>query len=350
MDDVLAVTGAVSAGTAALSRGRPVVLVDDQGPAGPAEGVLVFAGSAATSEIVAFAVRYGSGFVRVALPREACDRLALPAMPGGGGRLRHRVAVDATGTGTGISARDRARTIAALADPSTTPVGLTRPGHVVPVLVPDDASALRTRDGAALALARLAARGAAAAVTELVSDARVGELMDASESQDFAEQFGLGLVTVDDVVAAHRPPLVVRDAEAVLPTEHGWWRTIGYRSEGSEHLALVHGDVWGADAVPVHVHRECLLGDAFGSRACRCGRDLSDATEQITAHGRGVVIYLRDSRVRWACARTAPDPGAVSDLVEAVLDDLGVHSAAPLPEVRHRAAGEQWYLAGTRPA
>lgn len=309
------------------------MLVDDREPALPAEGILVFAAGAATPENVTFTVRYSSGFVRVALPPETCDRLVLPAMPGtAGGRLRHRVAVDAVGVGTGISARDRARTIATLGDPATTPTRLSRPGHVVPVLVPDDTSALLTRDGAALALARLAEYGAAAALAELVSQERVGELMNASESRGFAEQFGLDLVTVDEIAAAHRPPPVRRGAETTVPTEHGVWRTIGYRTLDTEHLELVRGEVRGASDVPVHVHRECLLGDTFGSRGCQCDRELAEATEQIAVRGQGIVIYLRDRRVRWTCAETASDAATVEDLVDAVLDDLGVHTTVSVAD------------------
>ncbi|GHJ29452.1 GTP cyclohydrolase-2 [Streptomyces hygroscopicus subsp. sporocinereus] len=55
---------------------------------------------------------------------------------------------------------------------------------------------------------------------------------------------------------------------------------------------LVHGDVRGREAL-VRLHSECLTGDAFGSRHCECGEQLSAALKAIAAEGRGVLVYLR---------------------------------------------------------
>lgn len=73
----------------------------------------------------------------MALPESHCDRMALPRMyhpntdPYG---TAYCVTVDAaTGVDTGISATDRGRAIAALADPGWGPGDFIRPGHVVPV-------------------------------------------------------------------------------------------------------------------------------------------------------------------------------------------------------------------------
>ena len=124
-----------------LSAGRPVVVLAGQD--GQGEGHLVLAAESATTSRVAFFVRHTSGFLCVALPGADCDRLRLPPIPGPGTAATaadQRVSVDAArGVRTGISARDRARTIAELADPASTPNDFTRPGHVVP---------LRARDGA----------------------------------------------------------------------------------------------------------------------------------------------------------------------------------------------------------
>ncbi len=101
-----------------IAAGRAVVLVDDTGPT--AEGELVIAAQNATTELVAFMIRHGSGFLCVPLPAADCERLGLPPMQTVWERGRapaFTVTVDArSGIGTGISAADRATTIRLLAD------------------------------------------------------------------------------------------------------------------------------------------------------------------------------------------------------------------------------------------
>ncbi|MEX1286666.1 MAG: GTP cyclohydrolase II, partial [Acidimicrobiia bacterium] len=70
---------------------------------------------------------------------------------------------------------------------------------------------------------------------------------------------------------------------------------VGYRSlvDGREHVALVHGDVAGAENVLVRVHSECLTGDVFGSLRCDCGVQLDEAIHRVGEAGSGVVLYIR---------------------------------------------------------
>jgi 3,4-dihydroxy 2-butanone 4-phosphate synthase/GTP cyclohydrolase II len=88
---------------------------------------------------------------------------------------------------------------------------------------------------------------------------------------------------------------VLRVADTRLPTEHGDFRAYGYRItiDGSEHVALVLGDVTTEEPVLTRVHSECLTGDVFGSSRCDCGPQLDEALDLIAAEGRGVVVYLR---------------------------------------------------------
>ncbi|MFI7312834.1 GTP cyclohydrolase II [Streptomyces hygroscopicus] len=90
------------------------------------------------------------------------------------------------------------------------------------------------------------------------------------------------------------PSGVERVVNVRLSTKHGDFLAIGYRDldRGDEQIALVHGDVHGREAL-VRLHSECLTGDAFGSRHCECGEQLSAALKAIAAEGRGVLVYLR---------------------------------------------------------
>src|ERR1700704_6971016 len=61
-----------------IADGRPVVVVDDEDREN--EGDLIFAAEKATPELVAFMVRYTSGYICVPLTEADCDRLDLPPM------------------------------------------------------------------------------------------------------------------------------------------------------------------------------------------------------------------------------------------------------------------------------
>lgn len=311
---------------AAVGAGRLVVMTDDAG-----QGYLVFAGEAATPELLAFTVRHTSGYVRVALPGSECDRLDLPPICDG---ATHRVAVDWSGVGTGISATDRAATIAALAARTSSPTDFRRPGHVVPVLADAEGVLGQLEPAeAAVDLARLADRRTAGVLCELVSGARVGGIADGAESTEFADRHGLPIISITDLAQYRRrtEPQVVRSAETILPMGAGTSRAIGFRDihDGGEHLVVIVGTADSGRPMPLHVHVECLTGDVFGSVGCRCGDDLDRAVTTMTGRGSGMIVYLRPSGPVGACGLLAHDAmGAerVSQIVAWILRDLGVHS------------------------
>ena len=114
-----------------IAAGKPVVVVDDADREN--EGDLIFAAEMATPELVAFMVRYTSGYICVPLTEADCDRLDLPPMFHTNQDKRgtaYTVSVDARdGVSTGISAHDRATTMRALANPAATAEDFTRPGR-----------------------------------------------------------------------------------------------------------------------------------------------------------------------------------------------------------------------------
>src|SRR6185503_20182624 len=79
------------------------------------------------------------------------------------------------------------------------------------------------------------------------------------------------------------------------PTPFGDFTAFAYQSmiDGTEHIAMVRGEVAGADNVLVRVHSECLTGDVFSSLRCDCGTQLQLAMQKIAEEGRGAIIYLR---------------------------------------------------------
>ncbi|WKX71408.1 3,4-dihydroxy-2-butanone-4-phosphate synthase [Streptomyces sp. XD-27] len=115
-----------------------------------------------------------SGVVCVALPDERAAALRLPQMVADNSGLHETaftVSVDFKASATtGVPARERARTIQALADPATAPEDLGRPGHVFPVRA--EPGGVLQRDGhteAAVDLSRLAGLSGTTAMCEIVT-------------------------------------------------------------------------------------------------------------------------------------------------------------------------------------
>lgn len=84
-------------------------------------------------------------------------------------------------------------------------------------------------------------------------------------------------------------------ANANLPTQYGHFRIWAFTNsrDGKEHVALVCGDVNGAENVLTRVHSECVTGDVFASLKCDCGEQLHHAMEIIARAGQGVLLYMR---------------------------------------------------------
>lgn len=85
------------------------------------------------------------------------------------------------------------------------------------------------------------------------------------------------------------------EAVADLPTRFGEFRVVAFwnNRDAKEHVAIVRGDVLGAENVPTRLHSECLTGDAIGSLRCDCRDQLETALETIGALETGLVLYLR---------------------------------------------------------
>lgn len=99
---------------------------------------------------------------------------------------------------------------------------------------------------------------------------------------------GMDIQTTDQV-------RVARVGAATLPTRLGAFEALVFADhmDGTEPIALVHGNLATCDAPLVRVHSECWTGDVVGSLRCDCGEQLGRALTAITSHGAGVLLYLR---------------------------------------------------------
>ena len=284
----------------AIRQGEMIIVADDEDREN--EGDLVMAASKITPDHVNFMAQHGRGLICVTMTPERADPLDLPLMterntdPHG---TAFTISVDAHtkfGVTTGISAQDRSKTIEILADESTHPDDLRRPGHIFPLRA--KAGGVLRRVGqteASVDLARLAGLPPVGVICEILDED--GTMARRPQLEAFAAEHDLRFITVAQLVAyrLRRTRLVERLAEARMPTDIGDFEVIAYRSimDGREHVALVKGDIDGRADVLVRMHSECLTGDVFGSLRCDCGEQLEAAMKQIEDEGAGAIVYLR---------------------------------------------------------
>ena len=198
------------------------IVVDDEDREN--EGDLIFAAETVSQQTMAFVVRHTSGVICTAMYGEDLDRLKLGPMvsknedPKG---TAFAVTVDLKdGVTTGISAGDRARTIRALADPSSKPGHFCRPGHIFP---------LRARPGgvlergghteAAVDMARLAGLHPAGGLCEIVRD-EDGEMSRWDDLEVFAKEHDLAFTTIQDLKTYREQVLGEAVEEHVLNEAH----------------------------------------------------------------------------------------------------------------------------------
>jgi len=281
-----------------LRNGRPIVVVDDEDREN--EGDLILAAENVTEAWMAFTIRHTGGVVCLAMPNALADHLQLPPMvEKNTARLKtaYTVSIEAKhGVTTGISAADRVTTIRTTVRPGVGPEDLTRPGHVFPLRARDHGVLERKgHTEAAVDLCRLAGFQPVGAISELMHDD--GTMMRLPAILEFSKHHGLKVGTIADLIA-HRvrsETIVEHVTQAKLPTVHGELELHGFRDPvlDQEHVALVLGDVAGAEPVLVRLHSECLTGDVLGSLRCDCGPQREEALDRIAKQGRGVLVYLR---------------------------------------------------------
>jgi 3,4-dihydroxy 2-butanone 4-phosphate synthase/GTP cyclohydrolase II len=312
-----------------LRAGGFVLLAESR--AEDANASLTVAADIATAPTVNFMSQHAYGLIRLALSDERCEVLRLHSTLTGTDEWRPTISISAREAGpTGASAADRALTIRTAADPASGPDAIVQPGHVFPLRArPGGVLRRAGRTEAAIDLARLAGYSPAAAIS-LVLDEE-GNVAVGDKLRAYAEQHGFPIVTIGDVVAYRRARdrLVERVTTARIPTPHGDFRGVAYKEEysGAYHVALVHGDVTGADDVLVRVHRRCFGGDIFRDHRCTCRLDLERALELLAAEERGVLVYLLGGERLDARLNRHEDPTPKPDeygIGAQILADLGL--------------------------
>lgn len=185
----------------ALTEGRGILLVDDENREN--EGDLIFSAEKITTPDMALMIRECSGIVCLCITSEKAASLGLNLMVSnntsryGTNFTTSIEAVD--GVTTGVSASDRVTTIKAAISTTATPMSLSKPGHVFPLIAKD--GGVFERDGhteGSVDLMKLAGLQPYAILCELTNiDGTMARL---PEIILFAQKHDYPVVSISDII------------------------------------------------------------------------------------------------------------------------------------------------------
>jgi 3,4-dihydroxy 2-butanone 4-phosphate synthase/GTP cyclohydrolase II len=286
---------------AEFKSGKFLIVTDDKDREN--EGDLILLAQSATTEQIAFMVRYTSGVICAAMDSATAKALKLPPMVKrneDNHSTAFTVSVDVIkDRTTGISAAERANTLRALGDSNSKPTDFARPGHIFPLIAVDGGLAERAgHTEAGVALCQLSGANPVAVICELVNDD--GSMMRGAQLNTFAEANGIQIISIEELkeIAPVAKTQASKDFTwANLPiADNNWLITTFTSAFGTEHAVLKFGEI--NDQPLVRMHSECLTGDVFGSQRCDCGEQLAKSISLIVESGSGLIIYLRDHEGR----------------------------------------------------
>ena len=280
-----------------FKEGKFLIVVDDEDREN--EGDFIIAAEKITPEAVNFMLKNGRGVLCAPITEDRCRELELNRQVDNNTSILgtpFTITIDKIeGCTTGVSTADRAATIRALADPTSTPQTFGRPGHINPLYAKQKGVLRRAgHTEAAVDLARLSGLYPAAALIEIMNED--GTMARMPDLQKVAKEFGIKIITIKDLIAyrLQKESIVEKGVEVHLPTNHGDFNIIPFRqlSNGQEHVVLKKGTWEKDEPILVRVHSSCVTGDIFGSLRCECGEQLHHAMEMIEKEGKGVIVYM----------------------------------------------------------
>lgn len=277
--------------------GRMIVLIDDESREN--EGDLVMAASMVRPEDINFMAHNGRGLICMPITRERCKQLDLLLMVNKNEArfaTNFTVSIEAAeGITTGISAYDRAHTIRTAARPDASPVNVSQPGHVFPLMA--ESGGVLTRAGhteASVDLAMLAGLEPAAVLVEILNED--GTMARRPQLEVYAQKHGLKIGTIADLIRYRME--TEKSVECLsshdVETDFGPFRLLTYRDsiKCKLHLALLKGEVDPDKPMLVRVHVQNPLSDVLGIRRDDFGLPLRLAMAEIERQGEGMVLVL----------------------------------------------------------
>ncbi len=284
-----------------ISAGKMVVLVDDEDREN--EGDLIIAGEKCDADAVNFMATHGRGLVCLSLTSERVRGLGLSMMTKDNKETfstAFTTSIEAReGVTTGISAGDRAKTIEVAINEENGEESIVSPGHVFPLIARDGGVLVRAgHTEAAVDLARLAGLNPSGVICEIMKDD--GTMARLPDLVEFCHRHDLKLGTIADLIAyrLRHDATVKRTIETTLKRSCGGdFDLIVYESEvnGTEHVAVVKGDISNDEPVLVRMHAMNILEDTLRDIQNSRAGELEMSLRMIGEEGRGAAVLIRDS-------------------------------------------------------
>ncbi|MGI9337431.1 MAG: 3,4-dihydroxy-2-butanone-4-phosphate synthase [Gammaproteobacteria bacterium] len=280
-----------------LSRGRMVVLVDDEGREN--EGDLLLLSHYASAEAINFMATHGRGLICLTLNAEHCEQLQLPLMKAQNDSAfgtNFTVSIDAArGITTGISARDRAATVLAAARADATCGDIVSPGHIFPLRAEPGGVLVRAgHTEAGCDLAAMAGVFPSAVICEIMkSDGEMARLTDLTA---FASEHNLKIGAVNGLIE-HRlrtENLITPKKRSAVKTSFGTFQLHIFEDAvaGRLHLALSRGRIDAERAVLTRVIVRPTLLDGLLEEVPERSWSLHRALARINEEGAGIAVLL----------------------------------------------------------
>jgi len=284
--------------------GRMYVLVDNEDREN--EGDLIIPAQMATPDAINFMATYGRGLICLSLTKNRIDELELSPMGRRNpGKLDTAFTVSIESTKdvtTGISAADRAKTIQVAIDKSSGPSDIRTPGHVFPLTAREGGVLVRAgHTEAAVDISRIAGLNPAAVICEIMkNDGTMARLKDLIP---FCKNHNLKIGSIADLIRyrVNNDPIIKRINNNLLNTiSYGTWKIFSYENtvnkNGSEHLALVKGNLNKKSPVLVRVHVSNFISDAFngviGDKDNKSYISLDESMSEINDNGSGLIVVI----------------------------------------------------------
>lgn len=312
----------------AIRMGEFVVVLDNEDREN--EGDLIMAAEFATEASLAFMIRHSSGLICVPALEHRLKELELPLMVANNSESRQckfTVSVDLiAGNTTGISAADRARTIAAIANNRMSARDFSRPGHIFPLLAVSGGVIARAgHTEAATDLTRLAGCTPVGYICEITNDN--GKMMRQSELVCFAREHNLHIITISDLIRFRfdcETLVILNEPQRAVNTPMGSFRHYVFKSlaDTGTFDVLWHGI--GEENVIVHIAQSGIDGNVQSQWA--------QQRIQSEECGGAIIYYTNKIELHEICGKDMADQIVFGTSAQ-ILKKLGIRSMRLLSAV-----------------
>lgn len=186
-----------------IKKGKMLILLDH--PERENEGDFYVPADKVTTKHLMTMIRVGGGLICCAITQAQAERLSLPLMVDPlendeKTQVSFTISVSAKeGITTGVSAYDRTKTIKVLANPSSKPTDLVKPGHVLGLIAKN--GGILERPGhteAAVDLAKLARLNPSGVVCEILRDD--GHIAKLSDLIELSKKLNIKILTIYELI------------------------------------------------------------------------------------------------------------------------------------------------------